>query len=68
MKFTLTTLTKYLNDNFKKKTGKDFIISDVQGYIRRGRLPKYLGDIRIGLVKFDGAKIYKLITKNNQQC
>jgi len=40
---TLTFLVSYLNENYKKKTGKKFTISDVQSYIRRGHLPKYLG-------------------------
>lgn len=48
LKFTLTTLTKFLNENFEKKSigrtifSKVFTISDVQGYIKRGVLPFYL--------------------------
>lgn len=46
--FTLTALTKYLNENYKnKKTGEPFTVSDVQSYCRRGKLPDYLGEIYI---------------------
>lgn len=50
-KLTLTAITDWLNENFSKKNNKDFTISDVQGYIRRGRLPGYLGGNKIELVK-----------------
>lgn len=50
-KLTLTALTNWLNNNRSKKNNKPFTISDVQGYIQRGRLPKYLGGERIELVK-----------------
>jgi hypothetical protein len=34
----------WLNEEFKvKKTGKPFNNSDVQGYILRGGIPKYIG-------------------------
>lgn len=46
--FTLTALTKYLNENYKnKKTGELFTVSDVQSYCRRGKLPDYLGEVYI---------------------
>lgn len=50
-RLTLTAITSWLNENFSKKNNKDFTISDVQGYIRRGRLPGYLGGNKIELVK-----------------
>lgn len=67
-KFTLTTLTEYLNRHFKKKGYKEgeenFTLSDVQGYIKRGVLPSYLKPgYQIQIVKFldvPGAKLYKL--------
>lgn len=43
----LTGLTKFLNDNFKKKSGGKFRRRDVLGYIERGRLPSYLGGNKI---------------------
>lgn len=39
---TLTGMMKYLNANFKKRSGARFTPSDVQGYIRRGKLPSYM--------------------------
>lgn len=46
--FTLTSLTKYLNERYeKKKTGKPFTVADVQRYVERGYLPHYLGDVKI---------------------
>ena len=67
-KFTLTTLTAWLNDNVVKKDpkpGKEkFSISDVQGYIKRGCLPSYVKKgyvIRIEkFMDVPGAKLYKL--------
>ena len=67
-KFTLTTLTEYLNKNFRKKGYKDeegdFSVSDVQGYIRRGVLPSYVKPgYQIQISKFmdlPGAKLYRL--------
>ena len=36
-------ILRWLEENHKKKTGKPFTISDVQGYILRGQLPGYIG-------------------------
>lgn len=59
-KFTLTELTKYLNDNFKKEKrnrqhiSSEFTFSDVQGYIKRGFLPRYLTEgVKVNIVKYD---------------
>lgn len=58
---SLTKLRDYLNENLIKKSGTKFTISDVQGYIRRGHLPKYLGNQDILLNnKFKGIKIYNV--------
>lgn len=67
-KFTLTSLTAWLNDNVEKKNSKPgkekFSISDVQGYIRRGYLPAYIKkgyQIRIeNIMDVPGAKLYRL--------
>lgn len=66
-KFTLTALTDYLNQNFKKngyKQDDSFSVSDVQGYIKRGCLPSYIKKgYQIQIVKclaIPGAKLYKL--------
>lgn len=61
--FNLTTLTDFLNREYLKKTGGPFKVSDVQAYIRRGYLPRYLGDIDIVLVPGFPARIYKLVKK-----
>lgn len=42
-----TYLVAWLNENKKKKSGGNFTAQDVQGYIRRGQLPSYLGGNRI---------------------
>ena len=58
---SLTQLRNHLNVYFIKKSGTKFTISDVQGYIRRGHLPKYLGNQDITLnQKFKGIKIYNV--------
>lgn len=60
---TLTVLTKFLNAVKVKKTGEKFTTSDVQGYVRRGRLPKYLGGQTIVLSddKIEGIKLYNIL-------
>jgi len=48
MFFSLTSLVRHLNSSFgKKKNGTSFTVSDVKGYARRGRLPKFLGNQRL---------------------
>jgi hypothetical protein len=45
-------LVKWLNEKFKwKKSGYPFTISDVQGYIKRGHLPSYIGGHQITVDK-----------------
>lgn len=60
-KKTLTGLTTWMNDQFKKQTGKPFTTNDVQKYISRGRIPEYLGGNE---VESDnsviGVKLYKV--------
>lgn len=59
---TLTALTDYLRKHFSKKTGSDFTISDVQGYVNRGKLPDYLGGYNIKMnEEIKSVKLYKLI-------
>lgn len=65
--YTLTSLRNYLNSNFKKKTGKDFTTSDVQSYIKRGKLPEYLlidgKEVNVepaNLNGVEGSKLYEL--------
>ena len=60
--YNLTTLTEHLNEVFgEKKSGEPFQRNDVQAYIRRGFLPKYLGHIGIGQEKTLPGKMYKLV-------
>lgn len=61
--FTLTTLTEYLNETFKeKKTGVSFNTTDVEFYIKRGKLPQYLGGDKIEKIELTkGVKLYILI-------
>ena len=57
----LTQLTKYLADNFKKESTLNISISDVQGYVRRGHLPEYMGLNTIEKVEdFPGIMLYNL--------
>lgn len=62
---TLTGITYWLNENFKKQSGNDFTTGDVQSYIRRGYLPKYLGNyIIVRDKKLSSVKIYNVIKKD----
>lgn len=59
---TQTAIVKWLNDKFKKKTGRAFTTGDVQGYIRRKQLPKYLGGSRISSSNVaNGVKLYNIL-------
>ena len=60
----LVSLQKWLNDYYKiKKTGEPFSISDVQGYVVRGKLPSYLGGhvIQISTNRVKGTKSYSIL-------
>lgn len=62
-KKTLSQLVVELNDRFgKKKTGKKFKVEDVQQYVKRGKIPEYLGGNEIVKDKdFPGLKVYNLL-------
>lgn len=60
---TMTTLTKWLNENRVKKNRKPFTIGDTQGYIARKRLPDYLGGNEIiENDEIEGVRLYNLTT------
>lgn len=65
--YNLSALTKLLNDKFGlKKSGESFNTTDVEFYIKRGKLPKYLGGNRIELIPNEiNIKIYKLVPNIN---
>ena len=56
----LTYLVVWLNENKQKKTNTQFTVSDVQGYVDRGCLPKYLGGNTIKKVN-EFSKSYNLL-------
>ena len=59
---TMARLSDFMNSNFgKKKTGEPFSIWDVQGYCRRGFLPKYLGGNRIEKSEKSGIFFYSVL-------
>lgn len=58
-----TDIKDYLNENYNKKSGNPIKINDVQGYIKRNRTPKWLGNLiieRNPLLK--NVKLYHLKT------
>ena len=63
--FTLVSLMGHLTDIVKlKESGEPFTPQDVQAYISRGYLPKYMGDWKIytqASRAIGGKKEYKLI-------
>lgn len=60
----LTGLTNFLNENFKKKNGKQFSTRDVLSYVQRGYLPTYLGKYEIQTVVAENCsvKLYKVVS------
>lgn len=63
--FTLISLMDHLTEVVKLKKSKEpFTPQDVQAYIRRGSLPRYMGDWKIKTQPsraIGGKKEYKLI-------
>lgn len=56
--YTLTGLLEFCKENFgEKQGGKPFTISDIQGYVRRGSFPQYLGGYVIKQVDAEGIGI-----------
>lgn len=54
-------IQNFLNQNYKKKNGKGFDLRDVQGYIRRKRTPKWIGNLVIERNVFlPNVKLYHL--------
>ena len=43
----LINLTKYISKFYKKKSKKAITCADVQGYVKRKQLPKYMGGATI---------------------
>jgi hypothetical protein len=61
---TLTGIKNYLKKtHVTKKSGEKFTCTDVQGYIRRERLPAYLGgnEIQKSPTAVTGAKLYNIV-------
>ena len=64
---SLTGILYWMDEVYKvKKTGKGFSLQDVQGYQRRGYIPKYFGNVLI--VKADNkyAKLYNIVKLNGE--
>lgn len=58
----LTAMVEFLNMEFKEKeNGNPFNVQDCQHYIRRGYLPKYLGEYSIENMEYKYAKLYKIV-------
>lgn len=60
---TLTGIKVWMNEEFKeKKSGKPFLLNDVQNYVKRGNLPKYLGNFTVVEDNsVEGVKLYKIV-------
>lgn len=59
--FNLTGLLDELNKVHQKANEKPFTMGDVQGYVRRLKLPKYLGGNPIHCKVISGVKFYQII-------
>ena len=42
-----TDIKNYLNQKYAKRNGKKIELTDVQGYIRRGQTPHWLGNFLV---------------------
>lgn len=63
---TLTGIKNWLNQlHGKKKSGVEFFLTDVQHYVRRGNLPKYLGGYTIERDKtVKDVKLYNIVKES----
>lgn len=63
---TLTRLVEWLNENFKKSSGKPFNSQDVHWYVERGNLPLTLGHWKLKKKEYPkiGVKIVTVIDCN----
>lgn len=58
---------RYIKEKFKvKENGSSFTKSDIQGYVRRGKMPKCYGDVKIVSVK-DNYSTYNLYNIYNKK-
>lgn len=58
---TLTTFMRFMNARMVKKSRTPFTTGDIQGYIRRGKLPLYLGGNEIECnSEVEGVNLYNL--------
>lgn len=64
-KQNFTNLVKFINQNFKKSSQKEIKSNDVQGYIRRGYLPSYMGKVKIEQCQdIKCVKLYNLVKED----
>ena len=67
-KLNLTMISIWANDRKNiapKSNGSKYTIGDIQGYIRRGYFPSYLGNITIEKEKsIEAVNLYNIIKHN----
>jgi hypothetical protein len=68
--YTMSSLRDELNKKFsKKKTGQSFTVTDVEAYVSRGYLPKYMGyniiEEVLNPIK-SNYKVYKVLNEKYQ--
>jgi len=67
MDYTTSALVDFLNEKYElKKTGKPFLLGDIQQYLRRGYLPKAYGHHPISVLENEeiGIKIIRVDFKS----
>jgi len=65
----LISLVEWFNQYYAvKKSGEEFTVSDVQGYVKRKRVPFYLGgeEIEINSEKVKGVRSYSIIKNESK--
>jgi len=63
-RYNLTGLLLHMNQNYKKAGQKDFTMGDIQGYVRRGWIPNYLGGDLIRCELISNVKFYSLYKRD----
>jgi len=66
--FSHNRFVDFLNETFIcKKSGEAFTVQDVEYYIRKGKLPKYLGGNKIIAIKSKkiGMRLFRIIGEIN---
>lgn len=66
----LVSLVEWFNQYYAvKKSGEEFTVSDIQGYVKRKQVPAYLGghEIEISSDRIKGIRSYSIVDNSDSK-